>query len=78
MAGDAKVTDIKCLNYTEGTIHYKLSFEEEYKPLPLHKTKSLTQHKDVNEIQIPKHLQELKLTIPKDYHSFYDALPTVK
>jgi hypothetical protein len=89
IAGDAKVTDIKCLKYAEGTIKYKLSFEEEYEALPLRKTKI---NRNVCEIQIPNlyktrlpinqvkfnHLQELKLTIPKDYHPFYDALPTVK
>lgn len=33
--GDAKVTDIRCLKYSnDGKIHYKLSFKDEFKLLP--------------------------------------------
>lgn len=112
--GDAKVTDIRCLKYSDdGKIYYKLNFEDEFKLLPACEDntkqteeasrKSRRKRQDpepstrhpidkmqaFHEADFPNlynsrlkiteakynHLQELKMTIPGDYHCFYDELP---
>lgn len=112
--GDPKVTDIRCLKYdSNGKIHYKLSFKDDFKVLPAcddskekvdegsrkskrkaqDPNKSLTSYQDKvrefleanfqplynDRLKITaakyQHLQELKPSIVKDYHSFYDNLP---
>lgn len=111
--GDAKVTDIHCLKYSnDGKIYFKLSFTYDFTPLPACEAKSnlsetgtvrkskrksnpeqQTSDVTANKNEFPqgtfpnlydrrlciteakyKHLQELKLVIPSDYHSFYDQL----
>lgn len=85
---DPTVSDLRCLKYSpDGTIHYKISFEDEFKILPqrikmppLPKTHEF---KQLFPTRLPikqtkwKHLQELKTILCQDVHSFYDNLPHV-
>ncbi|XP_039286939.1 uncharacterized protein LOC111052339 isoform X2 [Nilaparvata lugens] len=82
--GDPCVVDVRCLKYTEiGKIKYKLAFVDEFTDLPRRANKIQQQIEPTplfkERIKIPfskwKHLQDLKLVIPEDYHSFYDSLP---
>ena len=80
--GDPKVHDLRALMYyPDGTIHYKLDFEDEWKDLP-HRT----DNKEVNlkqtfHARIPikerkyKDLQEMSDVIPEYLHDFYKKLP---
>lgn len=110
--GDAKVTDIRCLKYSDDGNIYKLNFKDQYQLLPACEEKpkqaqgasrksirkrhdpepssscSIDKVKAFREADFPslydsrlkiteakyRHLQELKSTIPGDYHSFYDQL----
>lgn len=82
--GDPTVTEIRVLRYsTNGTIYYKLGFQEDYQDLPRRAKQqtgvgaitSLHQNKLPIKQSKYKHLQELKRVIPQDYHTFYDCLP---
>lgn len=127
--GQPKVTDIRCLLFTEdGKVSYKLNYDEEYKLLPIfvpkitlpkgnpttatttssrpkRKSSRSTQETQMkreklepdvekafqsvgkfdfpqlysSRLKIPRskfnHLQELKMILCSDYHSFYDNLP---
>ena len=83
VANDPVVTDIRALLYEpEGFIKYKLSYDDEYVLLPKRpKPKSVQPKPKLYQRKIPisqvkwTHLQELKLVIPSDCHSFYDNLP---
>ena len=81
---DPKVTDIRALNYLPaGMIKYKLSFDGNWENLP----KSVTEISVC--VNVPdlfpsalkinarkyKDLQDLKVVIPEDCHSFYDNVP---
>lgn len=83
--GDPCVTDIRALKYNKNGLMYKLRFVEEYTHLP-NRTLAVVEpteivnipslYKDKLKIKKRKYddLQELKKTIPIDYHSFYDNL----
>lgn len=85
MKNDPTVSDLRNLKYLpSGEIQYKLIFTDEYKDLP-QRTKMITLA-DVNikplfKERLPikstkwKHLQDLKPTLDKEVHSFYDELP---
>jgi hypothetical protein len=81
--GDSAVTDIVALRYSpKGTIEYKLDFSDEWKTLP--QRISLRNigapvgklYEGPIPIKVEKfnHLQQLKVVIARDYHSFYDKL----
>ena len=86
--GDPVVTDIVGLCYKpDGTVLFKLSFDEEWAPLPEMRAcrrKNATTGTDIVQtlygsslpIKTEKflHLQQLKTVIPGDYHNFYDNL----
>lgn len=84
-AHDPTVTDIRVLKYENGSISYKLSFDDEFTELPIRKKKSSTNQPIVlnklhaGKLKIPetkwKHLQILKKELPIDTHCFYDQLP---
>ncbi|CAG9828328.1 unnamed protein product [Diabrotica balteata] len=83
-AGDPTVTDLRALEYRpDGEILFKLRHSDPYKLLPQRRLK-------LNVIQRPtqlylrpipiteskwKCLQDLKLVLERDHHSFYDNLP---
>lgn len=79
------VTDLRALRYNlEGSIDYKLTFDDEWKPLPSRQKKipnETPKYPPSNKAKIPikktkfTHLQELKKVIPDDCHTFYDLLP---
>lgn len=84
---DPTVSQIKSLIYLpSGDIKYKLSFDEEYMNLPT----TIKTYEGYNEpkplLSAPrpiqpskwKHLQALKLVIPREYHYFYDNLKQAK
>uniref|UniRef100_A0A034WBB7 Uncharacterized protein n=1 Tax=Bactrocera dorsalis TaxID=27457 RepID=A0A034WBB7_BACDO len=85
--GDSKVTDIRALKYTpDGEIFFKLRFPHEWKILPQRKCMHLAPllwynldqlYHEKRPISKRKYedLQSLKVTLPKDYHKFYDELP---
>lgn len=85
--GDPCVTDLRAIKYTNSAVQYKLRFRDEWKDLPLRVKVESIQAKAPNDIpllyserlQIAKakfyDLQDLKKSIPKDYHSFHDQLP---
>lgn len=103
--GQPKVTDIRCLLFTEDAkMYYKLNYEDDYKLLPVCEPKESKTRRSrrketttacddpysIGQFDFPQlytsrrkiprskynHLQELKQTMPSDYHSFYDSLPT--
>ena len=88
--GDPVVTDMCSLKYTpNGTIQYKLRFDDAFGDLPKRATRRADQNVPGDECVLNrlhesplhiksskyKHLQELKAVIPADYHGFYDSLP---
>ncbi|XP_072378606.1 uncharacterized protein [Diabrotica undecimpunctata] len=85
--GDPKVTDIRALRYeSNGSILYKTFYKDKWQPLPQRrssrfyscKTSDLTQlHQNRRKITLRKFedLQEIKKTLPSDYHKYYDDLP---
>lgn len=81
--GDPCVTDICELQYLpEGTIQYKLKFKDMWTVLPRRPSRKSrdVQHPPLYNspcaIELTKflHLQELKLLMPADYHSFYNNM----
>ncbi|CAG4981288.1 unnamed protein product [Parnassius apollo] len=84
--GDAKVTDIRALQYKKGNIYFKLRFTDEWQLLPQRCDRNITPTAieslpDLHENRLKiknrkfKDLQELKYTIPVDYRDFYDNIP---
>ena len=81
--GAKYVVDIRVLKYNpNGTIDFKLSYDEQFKQLPLtpKRVQPVTPPQLFTErLPISKskydHLQQLKSVIPKDCHEFYDNLP---
>lgn len=83
--GDPTVTDLRVIHYSpSGDIKTKLSFDEEFKALP-HRKKLATPpplssfpQLHVEPLRITqlkwKNLQELKVVLPADCHSYYDSL----
>ena len=86
---DPKVNELRALQYTpEGTVFFKLNFEDQWAPLPRN-SKATNQGKDESNHEIPallegpikitaakyQNLQDLKRVILPDYHEFYDNLP---
>lgn len=81
--GDPCVNDVVAYQYVpEGVINYKVTFQDEWKPLPARpkRVDVLLEHSALYKGPCPieaskfGHLQELKKLIPVDYHSFYDSL----
>lgn len=83
--GDPVVSDIRELRYLpDGTIQYKLGFNDNHKMLPQTRhARKPSVHDTVGPLytaplKIKKskydHLQQLKTCIPQDYHAFYDNL----
>ncbi|KAK4875327.1 hypothetical protein RN001_011749 [Aquatica leii] len=86
MKSDPVVSDLRCLKYlVEGTIYYKVNYEDNYKILPQRAKFPLLPKDTTFERLFPKrlpikntkwkHLQELKTVLNLDVHSFYDNLP---
>lgn len=85
--GDAKVTDIRALQYTpRGEIFYKLRFGNTWEILPQRISKNIAPclwndlsslHQSRRQISARKFddLQYLKQTLPSDYRCYYDNLP---
>lgn len=72
---------------SDKTVFYKLRFSENWATLPLARNSSkqgpinfdtlpqlLTQRIKIKKEKF-EHLQQLKMSMEKDYHSFYDNLP---
>lgn len=82
-----QVTDIRALQYKpSGEILYKLRFSEDWVYLPhridnnvIPKSIATLRQLHSNRLKITKRkyndLQELKLTMPTDYHHYYDNIP---
>ena len=80
------MNDIRALQYQpNGSVFYKLRFTEEWRLLPqrrelLH-SKEFDQLPSLHSNRLPltarkfQDLQDLKTTIPSDYHSYYNNLP---
>ena len=82
VSGDPKVDHIRALKYTtHGEICYKLRHTEDWSPLPQRytvehkKTEELYKTKRILSLEKFTHLQELKESINRGYHSYYDNLP---
>ncbi|KAL4705163.1 hypothetical protein ACJJTC_007909 [Scirpophaga incertulas] len=84
--GDAKVTDIRALQYKNGNIQFKLRFKDEWQLLPQRCDRKTTpiaieNLPDLHATRLKiknrkfKDLQELKSTLPVDYRDFYDNIP---
>lgn len=77
------VVDIRVLKYNpNGTIEYKLNYNDEFQPLPQRPKKVgpvIPPQLFTEKLPITKskyeHLQQLKSVIPIDCHEFYDNLP---
>ncbi|KAK7449366.1 hypothetical protein BaRGS_00040017 [Batillaria attramentaria] len=81
--GDPTVSEIRGLRYeTDGSVHFKLSFEDEWQIHP----QRITKHRDIHwkrlfDARKPikarkwKDLQSMKHVMPRSVHSFYDTLP---
>lgn len=81
-----QVTDLRALQYRpNGDVMYKLRFGEEWKILNQRKTpvvpvkvddlKNLyDQRRKITKKKFSD-LQQLKSSMPRDYHAYYDALP---
>ena len=82
-----QVTDIRALQYKpDGTINYKLRFTEDWQPLPQRRN---IQIQPIEIDRLPNlyssrlkitakkfsDLQDLKSSVPDDYHYFYDHIP---
>lgn len=83
-SGDPCVVDIRALKYTDKEILYKLRFSDGWKKLPLRIPSTVQTSHDIPILykeRLPiksskyQDLQALKLSLPLDYHSFYDNLP---
>lgn len=81
---DPTVTDLREIRYCiDGKINYKLDFSDDYKDLPQRykevSTDILPQNLFQRRIKISKlkfdHLQDIKTTLPTEFHHFYDSLP---
>lgn len=80
---DPTVSNLKCLRYSlDGQIYFKLHFKDDFTLLP-HRPRDViffvpeklyVGRQPITEKKY-KHLQELKVFLPYDTHSFYDALP---
>lgn len=85
--GDPVVTNIRALRYSPNrTIQYKLRFSNNWQDLPARVNRTI---KPVTLEELPnlykeriritktkyEHLQQLKVTLPADFHAFYDNLP---
>lgn len=78
------VAHLRAIKYLkDGTIQYKLDFDDDWQDLPRRPKKISVQksvwppmYKDELKIEDRKwhHLQELKGVIPVEYHHFYDQL----
>ncbi|KAK6186042.1 hypothetical protein SNE40_008154 [Patella caerulea] len=84
--GEPVVTDLRVIRYNpDGVIEYKLNYGDEFSPLPrrakIGEPSPVDEVPQLHEDPLPikkkkyGHLQELKVVIPKDYHTFYDNLP---
>lgn len=80
--GDPTVHDLRALRYNpDGTVEWKINFEDGYKPLPRRRrevsTEFLPLHGSRLKIKKSKwdHLQALKSHIPVDCHPYYDNIP---
>ncbi len=87
--GDPTVNEIVASQYLNGAIVYKPNFDESWTALPknVHIKRGLSRPTTVKQLYskqlpIPKskfsHLQELKKSLPSDFHSFYDSLPYIR
>ena len=81
--GAKRVVDIRVLKYNpNGTIDFKLSYDEQFKQLPQRPKRVqpvippqlFTERLPISKSKYD-HLQQLKSVIPKDCHEFYDNLP---
>ena len=81
--GSKCVVDIRVLKYNpNGTIDFKLSYDEQFKQLPQRPKRVqpvippqlFTERLPISKSKYD-HLQQLKSVIPKDCHEFYDNLP---
>lgn len=85
--GDPVVTDLRCIKYNpDGRLQYKLKHTDEFTDLQQRRPSKVTSslqfmelpqlHKNPPSIKKEKweHLQSVKQSIPKDFHSFYDEL----
>ncbi|CAG4931564.1 unnamed protein product [Parnassius apollo] len=83
---DAKVTDIRALQYKTGNIYFKLRFTDEWQLLPQRRNENITVkpieslpdlHRSRLKINSRKFndLQELKNTLSSDYRDYYDNIP---
>lgn len=80
------MTDLRALRYSpNGDVYYKLRFRDEWQALPQRRDKQVkvldwnelsNLYQDRRKIKKQKfeHLQELKRSIPTDYHDFYNNL----
>ena len=82
-AGDPTVTDIKCILYENGTIRYKLNFDDNFQEVPI-RPKIFNYSIPPTQLNLERisilkqkwdHLQQLKEVIPSDCRSFYDNIP---
>ncbi|XP_050514864.1 uncharacterized protein LOC126890077 [Diabrotica virgifera virgifera] len=84
--GDAKVTDIRALQYKQGNLYFKLRFTDEWQLLPQRcdkrvSVKPIESLPNLHENQLKissrkfKDLQQLKSTLPVDYRDYYDNVP---
>lgn len=78
---DPCVTDLRALKYSkELPAHYKLTFDDDWQPLPSRASTSTGEIKKLYDSPLPlkgdkfNHLQSLKSVIHEDYHGFYDSL----
>ncbi|KAG5893081.1 hypothetical protein JTB14_029477 [Gonioctena quinquepunctata] len=82
-----KVTDLRALKYSpNGEIHYKLRFGEDFRLLPQRKNNKIepcnisqlnnlfTERRNITRKKY-QDLQELKNSLPGDFHEYYTALP---
>lgn len=83
-SGDAKVNDLKVIQYNKGELKVKIDFDGVFSELPCRMRRGIcdmdsfpTLRKTPIKITNRKwmHLQELKAVIPQDCHAFYDNLP---
>ncbi|CAH1106872.1 unnamed protein product [Psylliodes chrysocephalus] len=86
MSSPFTVNEYRALQYSpNGSVCYKLRFGDEWKLLPQRRELLLPRQFDnlptLHSNRLPLNclkfndLQELKITIPFDYHSYYDNLP---
>lgn len=83
----ALVHDLKALKYSNNGVYFKLRHPEDWQALPVRLnipniipisvTDLAILHKNRLKIKAEKyqHLQQLKMSLEKDYHDFYDKLP---